>query len=155
MRWVDSDPAAVSGKRSFLGWRSSSGALTNVEPNTLTNVVGIAQSSTDSTQWQWYAAGSSVGSYSAVGTAIGAPGGSNSGTAWELAIFAPYSSANTFYLQLTNLTLNLSASTSFTGGATVIPQSSTLLCPHLWATNNATAAAVGIDVCSIYIETDT
>lgn len=155
MRWVDSDPAAVSGKRAFIGMRSVTTALTNVEPNTLTNVVGIAQSSTDATQWQWYAAGSSVGSYSAVGTSIGAPGGSNSARAWELAIFCPNSVANTYYLQLTNVSTGDVASTSFTGAAAVVPQSSTLLCPHLFATNNATAAAVGIDVCSIYVETDT
>lgn len=155
MRWVDSDPASVSGKRAFIGMASVSTALTNVEPNTLTNVVGIAQSSTDATQWQWYAAGSSVGSYTGIGTTIGAPGASNSARAWELAIFCPQSTANTYYLQLTNITSGVTATTSFTGAATAVPQSTTLLCPHLFATNNATAAAVGIDICSLYVETDT
>ena len=155
LRWVDSDPASVAGKRAFIGVRTASSALSNVEPNTLTGVVGIAQSSTDATQWQWYAAGSSVGAYAGVGAGVGAPGGSNSGTAWELAIFCPNSVANTYYLQLTNITTGAVASTTFSGAAAVVPQSSALVCPHLFATNNATAAAVGIDICSIYIETDT
>jgi hypothetical protein len=29
-----------------------------------------------------------------------------------------------------------------------------LLCHQLWRTNNATALAVGLDICGIYIETD-
>lgn len=153
-RWVESDPAAVSGKRAFHGMTNSTAAMTNVEVTTLTQKIGICQLSTDATQWYWYGAGSSAQSAVAIGTSIGAPGG-NSTTAWELAIFAPNGVANTYYLQLTNISTGTIATTTMTGNSTQVPQSSTLLAFNAWATNNATAAAVGIDLCSLYIETDT
>lgn len=153
-RWVESDPAAVSGRRAFHGMTASTGAFTNVEVSTLLNLVGICQLSTDATQWYWAAAGSSAQAPVAVGTSIGAPGG-NSTTAWELAIFAPNGTANTYHLQLTNVTTGAVATRTATGAAAFIPQSTTLLAWNAWATNNATALATGIDLCSLYIETDT
>lgn len=153
-RWVESDPAAVSGRRAFHGMTATTAAFTNVEVSTLLNNVGICQLSTDATQWYWQNAGSSAQTPVAIGTSIGAPGG-NSTTAWELAIFAPNGVANTYYLQLTNITTGATATRTVTGAATVVPQSTTLLSWNAWATNNATALATGIDLCSLYIETDT
>jgi len=152
-RWVESDPAAVTGRRAFSGVSSSVAAATNVQPNTLTNAIGIGQLSTDATQWYWIQGGSAAQTAVAIGTGIGAPGG-NSTTAWELAIFCPNSVANTYYLQLTNITTGVTATTTMTGTSVQVPQSSTLLAWRHWATNNATALAVGIDICSLYIETD-
>lgn len=152
-RWVESDPAVVSGRRAFHGMTSSTGAMSNVEVDTLTNRIGICQLSTDATQWYWYGAGSVAQSAVAVGAGIGAPGG-NSTTAWELAIFAPNNIASTYYVQLLNLTTGATASRTFSGAVAVVPQSNTLLAWNAWATNNATALAVGIDLCSLYIETD-
>jgi hypothetical protein len=152
-RWVESDPAVVSGRRAFHGMTSNTGAFANAEVTTLLNQVGICQLSTDATQWYWIGSGSSAQSAIAVGTAIGAPGG-NSTTAWELAIYAPNSVGSTYYVQLTNITTGVVVTNTFTGSATLIPQSSVLLSWNAWATNNATALATGIDLCSIYIETD-
>lgn len=152
-RWVESDPAVVSGRRAFHGMTNVTTAMTNVEVSTLTYKIGICQLSTDATQWYWYNSGSSAGTPVAVGVAIGAPGG-NTVNAWELAIFAPMGIANTYYLELTNVTTGVKATTTMSGAATVIPQSTVLLAWNAWATNNATALVVGIDVCSLYIETD-
>ncbi|MDB5179636.1 MAG: fibronectin type domain protein [Candidatus Saccharibacteria bacterium] len=152
-RWVESDPASVTGRRAFHGMTVTTGAFTNVEVNGLLNQVGICQLSTDATQWYWAGAGTSAQTATAVGTAIGAPGG-NSTTAWELAIYAPNGAANTFYLQLTNVTTGVVATKTFTGSATTVPVSTVLLSWNAWATNNATALAVGIDLCSLYLETD-
>jgi hypothetical protein len=153
-RWVESDPATVSGRRSFHGMTANAAAFTNVEVSVLLNAVGVCQLSTDATQWYWQGSGSSAQTPTAIGTAVGAPGG-NSTTAWELAVFAPNGIANTFFLQLTNVTTGAVATTTLTGASAVIPQSTTLLAWNGWATNNTTAAAVGIDICSLYIETDT
>jgi len=153
-RWVESDPAPVAGRRAFHGMTSTTSAFANVEVSTLLNNVGICQLSTDATQWYWQNAGSVAQTPVPIGTTIGAPGG-NSTTAWELAIFAPNGVANTYFLQLTNITTGVVATTTMTGAAAVIPQSTTLLAWNAWATNNATALATGIDLCSLYIETDT
>ena len=152
-RWVESDPAVVSGRRAFHGMTSNTGAFTNVEVNTLTNLIGVGQLSSDATQWYWIGAGSTAQTATAVGTATGAPGG-NSTTAWELAVYSPNATANTYYAQLTNITTGAIATHTFTGAATVVPQSTTLLSWIAWATNNATALSVGIDLCSLYVETD-
>ena len=152
-RWVESDPAVVAGRRAFAGVSSSTATPTNVEPSTLTNSIGIGQLSTDATQWYWIHGGSAAQTAVAIGTGIGAPAG-NSTTAWELAIYCPTSVANTYYLQLTNLSTGVTASTTFTGAATAVPQFATLLAWRHWVTNNATALAVGMDLCSLYIETD-
>ena len=102
----------------------------------------------------WYGAGGSANGISvALGTGIGAPAG-NSTTAWELAIYAPANTANTFYLQLTNLSTGTTATQTMTGASAVIPQSTTLLGLRYDLTNNATALAVGMDLVSIYVETD-
>lgn len=153
-RFVESDPAAVSGRRAFGGMSSATAAPTNVEPNTLTNTIGIGQLSTDATQWYWIQGGSSAQTAVACGTGVGAPAG-NSTTAWELAIFCPNSVANTYYLDLTNISTGVTVSRTMSGTSAQVPQSSTLLAWRHWACNNATALAVGVDLCSIYIETDT
>lgn len=152
-RWVESDPAAVSGRRAFHGMTATTGAFANNEVSGLLNLVGIGQLSTDATQWYWIGSGSTAQTPIAIGTGIGAPGGSST-TAWELAIHAPNGVANTFNLQLTNLVTGVVATKTFSGSASLVPQSTQLLSWNAWATNNATAAAVGIDICSLYLETD-
>jgi hypothetical protein len=152
-RWVESDPAAVTGRRAFHGMTVTTAAFANAEVNGLLNQIGICQLSTDATQWYWTGAGTSAQTATAIGTTIGAPGG-NSATAWELAVYAPNGVANTFYLQLTNITTGVVATKTFTGSATTVPVSTVLLSWNAWATNNATALLVGIDLCSLYLETD-
>lgn len=152
-RFVESDPATVSGRRAFAGMTNSTAAPTNVQPDTLTNAVGICQLSSDATQWYVCYGGSAAQTAIALGTSLGAPAG-NSTTAWELAIFAPPGTANTFHILVTNLTTGVTASQTLTGSATVVPQSTTLLAWRHWVTNNATALAVGVDIASLYIETD-
>jgi len=155
-RWVESDPASVTGRRAFAGMTSTTGAPSNVEPNTLTNAVGIMQLSSDATQWYWYGAGSSAAyDTTAVGTGIGAPAG-NSTTAWELAIFCANTANGVYNLQLTNLSTGVIVTHQMSSTSAVnLPQSGTLLAWRHWVCNNATALAVGMDLCSLYFETDT
>jgi hypothetical protein len=132
---------------------STTAAPSNVESNTLTNSIGIGQLSTDATQWYWIQGGSSAQSAMAIGASIGAPAG-NSTTVWELAIYCPNNIANTYYLLLTNVTTGVTASTTMSGTSAQIPLSTTLLAHRHWICNNATALAVSMDLCSLYIETD-
>lgn len=149
--WVPSNAAAVSGERRFVGIQASTAAPTNVEPNTLTNCVGVAQLSTDATQLYLVYGGSAAQTAIALGTNF--PGNTLSTVAYELIIFAPWWVANTYYIQLTNLANNAVYTTSLTGSATVVPQSTTLTSWRQWACNNATALAVGHDLGQVYIET--
>jgi len=152
IRWVPSDVATVAGERNFVGLTNSTAAATNVEPSTLTNAVGVAQLSSDATQLYLVYGGSSAQTPIALGTNF--PGATISTTAYELAIFAPNTVSNTYYYQVTNISTGNLTTGTLTGNAIQIPQNSTLLAPRAWVTNNATALAVGFDICSIYIETD-
>lgn len=143
-RFAPSDAAAVAGARMFVGLAASTGAPTNVDPTTLVNVVGVAQIAA-SNNLQIYGAGASVGS--AVDLGVNFPANGNV-AAYELTLFSP--AAGVVYWQVTRLDTGDVASGTFAAA----PLGTVLLCHQLWRTNNATALAVGLDVCGIYIETD-
>lgn len=150
-RFGISDAATVSGARMFIGLAASTAAPTNVEPNTLVNCVGIAQLSTDATQLYLVYGGTSA----QTAIALGATDFSISTTTpIELALFAPAAAVRLIYYQVTNLANGNKVTGTLSGTAAQIPDSTVLLCPHMWRCNNATALAVGVDLCSNYIATD-
>lgn len=145
LRFVPSNAAAVSGERFFAGLSASTGAATNVEPNTLVNSLGICQLST-SANLHIYGAAASAGSPVDLGANFPANGLSTD--AYEFSMFSGPSGVVTW--QVWKLGTAFTASGTFAAK----PSSSTLIGHQLWKTNNATALAVAFDVCSIYIETD-
>jgi len=153
VRWVPSDAATVSGERNFVGLTSATAAPTNVDPSTLTNCIGVGQQATDATQLYLFYGGSAAQTPIALG-ATNFPGSTLSTTAFELAIFAPNSTANTYYYEVTNISTGVLTTGNVSGGSTVVPQNATLLAHRAWTCNNATALACGIDICSVYVETD-
>jgi len=153
-RFVPSNAASVSGERFFIGLRNVTVAGTNVQPNTFTQTIGLAQLSTDSTQFYIVYGGSTAQTAIACGTALGAPT-TLSTAAFELAIFSPNSLVRTYYVQVTNIFTGETFNTTLNGTTVQVPSETTLLSHRAFKTNNATALAVAFDICSIYIETDT
>jgi hypothetical protein len=88
-----------------------------------------------------------------MGTALGAPTLNN--TAWDIVLFAYPNVAGKIGYEIKNLSTQVSVEgiLNLTAG-TQIPASTTLLAPRAWRCNNATALAVGLDIASMYIETD-
>lgn len=153
IRFGTSDAAAVSGARAFIGYQTGVAAPTNVEPNTLTNCIGVAQLSTDATQWYLVYGGSAAQIAIALGTAVGAP--TLVDTVWDFTVYSSQFSTTTLSYSFTNLKTNVTVSGTVSGTATVaIPTSATYGAPRAWRCNNATALAVGIDIGSISVETD-
>ena len=145
-RFGVSDAATVAGARMFVGLSTTVAAPTNVEPSALLNCVGVAQLSTGTNLQLVYANG-------AVKPVIdlGSNFPANSTTdAYELVLFAP--NAGGVWYQVTRL--NTPYATQGFLPPTDTPLASTLLCHQLWRCNNATALAVGLDICGIYAETD-
>lgn len=153
-RFGVSDGAAVAGARMFVGLSSNTGAATNVEPSTLTNSFGVAQLSTDNTQWYFVYGGSAAQTAIALGTSLGAPTATN--TLWDLSLFSPPGSNGVIGYTMSNLGTGVSVTGSITPGTpgTQTPANTTALTPQIWRTNNATLLAVAIDFASLYIETD-
>ena len=147
-RFAVSDAAAVSGARMFVGLSNTTTAPTNVEPNTLLNSIGLVQLSTSS-NLQLYCAGSSAGA-NLIDLGSSFPANTLSADVYELCLFSA-SSEGTLRYRVTRLNTEHVAEGQITTG---LPTSATFLCHQLWRCNNATALAVGLDICGIYIETD-
>ena len=148
-RFGPSDAATVSGVRFYAGIGSNVSAPTNVDPSTLTNQIGVAQLSTDSTQLYLVYGGSSAQTTIALGS-TNFPGNSTS-VLFELAIFSPSATASTYYVQVTNLNTGAVYTNTLSGSSSVVPQAGTLLAPRIWRTNNATALACAYDNAGLYL----
>ena len=153
-RFATSDAATVSGARAFVGMSSATNAPTNVDPATLTNSVGVAQLSTDATQWYLVYGGSAAQTAIALGTSLGAP--TLTTTAFELALFSAPSANGVIHYEVLNIGSGVKVVGTLTPGTPGLqtPANTTLLAPRFWRTNNATGSVVGLDICSLYIETD-
>lgn len=151
-RFGCSDAATVAGARQFVGVAIGN-APTNVEPSTLTNSIGVGHGTAD-TNLKIYYGGSAAQTPINLGTNF--PANTLSTDVYELALFAPPSSNNTVYYEVTRLNTGHVAAGTLTGTAgTALPSSSTLLSYHMsWRCNNTTALKVGFDIMSDYIETD-
>lgn len=151
-RFFVSDAATVSGARMFVGMTSSVAAPTNVEPSTLTNSIGVGQLSS-STNLQIVYGGSSAQTPIDLGANF--PANTLSADVYELALFARPDISNEVGIMVTRLNTGHTYSGTLTGTTGVaLPAATTLLGFQSWRTNNATLLAVGLDICSIYIETD-
>jgi hypothetical protein len=150
-RFVVSDAAAVVGARMFVGLRNVVTAPTNVEPNTLTNIVGVAQLSTSNNLHIVFG-----GSAAQTAIELGAnfPANTQSADLYELTLYSPPWAANTLHYRVERVGTSFVATGQLgpgTAGVT-LPAATTLLAHAAWRTNNATALAVGIDICNIYFE---
>ena len=157
-RFAITDVAAVSGARFFVGYRSATGVPTNVDPATQTNQFGVAQISTDATQLYFVYGGSAAQTAIALGTGFPPMAGVGiaNGIAYDLTLFCPPSGNGVVHYELFRLDTNTSIAGTITPGTpgTQTPANTTLLSPVMWRCNNATALAVGMDLCNYYIETD-
>ena len=156
-RFAISDAAAVSGVRMFVGVDSA--APTNVEMSTRTNNFGIAQLSTDATQLYLVYGGSAAQTAVALGTGFPPHNGTvgvTTGVPYDFMIWCSPNANGVFGWQLDRLDTGTSTGGTVTPGTpgTQTPANTTLLSPSIYRVNNATAAAVAVDVSSIYFETD-
>lgn len=157
-RFAITDPAAVAQARFFCGMSSSVAAATNVSPSTLTNCIGVAQISPDTTQLHIVYGGSAAQTAIALGTnfppMVGV--GITNGVAYEFTLFAPPNLNGTVHYRLERIGTSFFAEGTLTPGTpgTQTPLSTTLLSPRIWRTNNSTLLAAGVDVLGLYLETD-
>lgn len=152
VRFVVSDAAAVAGARMFVGLRNAVAAPTNIEPSSgQTNMVGVAQIST-SNNLQIVYGGSAA--QAAIDLGVNFPANTLSADLYEMAMFAP-PDTQVIYYQLTRINTGQVASGTLSGVVgTAIPAATTFLAIAAWRCNNATALACGLDVVSVYTETD-
>lgn len=149
-RFGISDAAAVSTARMFMGLRAIA-TPANVEPSTLTNCVGIGHGAADTNLKLFYGGTSAQ---AAINLGANFPSNTRNVDVYELALFSAPSSPNVHW-EVTRLnTGHVATGTITNSGATVLPPSTQLITPWGYRTNNTTALAVGLDVMSVYLETD-
>ena len=138
----------ATGMRMFVGMQDSVANATNVDPTTSTTIgkVGLA---INASTGNWNLVNNVAASAPTV-TGLGASFPVNTTDVMELVLFCPPNGSTIGY-RVTNWTTGAQTSGSLT---TNIPAATTFLAPYIWATNNATAAAVAFDFISTYIETD-
>ena len=137
-----------STQRTFMGMNSSTAAPTNVEPSSVTNILGFGCDAADTNFTFMHNDGTGTATKDAL---TGSFPCNTSGTdMYEYRIYsAP--NGNTIYYSIARLN-----TTDFYEGSTSadIPLSTQLLNNQIWITNNATAAAASIDIASFYVEAD-
>jgi len=156
-RFSVSDATTVSGARMFAGLVSTTSAPTNVEPNTLTNCVGLAQLSTDSTQLYLVYGGTTAQAAIPLGANFPiqeSPGSAAGGALYDLHIYSDPAKNGQVTVQVDRVGTSFSFTQTIAsaGSSAVLPSAGTRLTPSIWRTNNATALAVGVDVNRIYHE---
>ena len=150
-RWGVSDASVQTVARQFIGMSSSVAAPTNVEPSTLTNSIGVGKDAADTNYKIFYG-----GSAAQTAINLGASFPCNNNTdLYEMYLYAPPNVNNIVYYRVVNVSTGASVNGTLTGTAgTALPSNTTLLAPRAWRTNNSAAVAIGLDIASIYIETD-
>ena len=145
-RFGVSDAAPVAGARMFIGLDALTAAPTNIDPSAKVNCIGVGQIGTSN---NLHIIRGNATAKTPIDLGANFPANTNA-DAYELSLFAP--PAGGCYWQVRRLNTTFEA-TGFLP-STEIPIATQLLCHQLWRCNNATALAVGLDVCGIYIETD-
>jgi hypothetical protein len=148
LRFGISDAAVVAGARMFVGVSAATGVPVNVEPSTLVNCIGIGHGAADTNLRLFFGAATAG---TPINLGVNFPTNTTNVDLYELALTCPPSGGCTY--TVTRVNTGQTASGSLAAG--VIPASATLLTyQQAWRSNNATAAAVGLDIESDYIGTN-
>ena len=138
----------LADSRCFVGFWTNTTAIGNVNPSTLTNIIGVGFDSGETT-WRVL---HNDGSGTATKIDLGADFPCNtSDQAYEVAIFAPPGQSKV-WVQMTRL--GTAFSTTVEISSSDLPALNTMLTFHLWCNNGTTAAAKTLCFTSVYIETD-
>lgn len=147
-RFGISDASAVAGARTFVGLTSTTAVLTNAEPSSFLNIIGLGNDSGDTNMQIIHNDGSGVATKIDLGASF--PANTRNTDMFELILFCAPNGSSVGY-KVTNMTTGAEVDGELT---TNIPLNTQLLAWQLWRSNNATALAVALDIVSVYMETD-
>lgn len=149
MRYGPATGTSVSTRREFAGLINSTATPTDVNPSTLTNIIGVGLDAADSNHQIMHNDASGTATKIDLGASF--PRATTDRTAvHELALFAP---PNASYVnwQFTDLVSGGTASGQIT---TDLPSNTTFLAGRVWNSVGGTSSVIGSAVCSFYFETD-
>lgn len=146
-RFGVSDAAVVADSRLFIGLYASVSSIGNVNPSTLTGIIGVGADNGEVNLSIMHNDGAGVATKVALGANF--PAQTLSTDLYELSLFcAPNASSVKWRLARLN-TADVAEGTITTD----LPATTAFMCPQVWRNNGATALAVGLDIGHIYGET--
>jgi hypothetical protein len=146
-RFGISDATLVAGARLFVGMTSSIAVLGNADPSTLTNIIGVGLDAADTTLQIIHNDGAGAATKINLGASF--PESTNTDF-YELSLYCPPNGIEVDY-QVVNLSTGASTTGSIISN---LPLNTQLLAWQIWRHNATTGLAVGIDIASVYLETD-
>lgn len=146
-RFGISDATLVPGARLFVGMVGGAGVIGNSEPSAITNIIGVGMDAADTTLQIMH--NDATGAATKINLGASFPESTNTDF-YELALYCSPNDTTVMY-EVCNLTTGASASGEIIDN---LPLNTQLLAWQLWRHNVNTGIAVGIDIASVYIETD-
>lgn len=135
-----------STQRCFVGVASATGAPTDVQPSSLTNMIGVGYDAADS-NWQIM---SNDGTGTATKTDTGIARGTSDAQLLEVVIFCKPNDSHV-YVTFTEIV----SATSYTADITTdLPANTQFLTPRGYASVGGTSSTIGLGVVSVYTESD-
>lgn len=148
-----SDATMQKAARTFIGMSSATAAPTNVDPATLTNSFGFGHTASDK-NWFFYYGGSTAQTRVSLGTNFPI----NNKDFYDFTLWSPPNENMVVYYYVERVTTTAQYFTygfvNSNGSSVYLPSNTTLLAFRAWRNNNTAAASVGLDISSIYLETD-
>jgi hypothetical protein len=148
-RWGPATGVATTTNRAFVGMGNSTAAPTDVEPSSITNIVGMGWDAADTNIQIMYRGAGAVTKVD-LGASFPVPTADRT-KKYELVLFSPNNTTQSVGYRVTDLGTGAQTSGTIT---TNLPTNTTLLAPRGWMSVGGTSSVIGIALTSLYIETD-
>jgi len=148
-RWGPATGVATTTNRAFCGMANVTNAPTDVEPSTITNIIGMGWDAADA-NIQIMHRGAGAVTKVALSASFPVPTADRT-KAYELAMFSPPGSTQSVSYAVTDLGTGATATGTIT---TNMPTNTTLLAPRGWMSVGGTSSVIGVALMSCYLETD-
>lgn len=148
-RWGPATGVATATTRAFVGMGNATAAPTDVEPSTITHIVGMGWDAAD-TNIQIMHRGAGAITKIDLGASFPVPTADRT-KVYELEMFSPPGTTQAVYYQVKDVATGAEVSGLI---VTNLPPTTTLLCPRGWMSVGGTSSVIGIALINLYIESD-
>lgn len=148
-RWAPATGVTTATNRCFVGMADTTAAPTDVEPSTITNIVGVGWDAADANIQIMHRG---TGAITKVDLGASFPVPTTDRTqSYEIALFSPPGTTQQVGWTFTD---NVTGATTSGVITTNMPTNTTLLAPRGWMSAGGTSSVIGIALMSGYIESD-
>jgi Protein of unknown function (DUF2793) len=148
-RWGPATGVGTATARAFVGMANSTAAPTDVEPSSITNIVGMGWDAADANIQIMHRGAGAVTKID-LGASFPVPAADRT-KAYELALFSKPGTTQEVGYEVTDLATGAVASGTIT---TNMPSTATLLAPRGWMSVGGTSSVIGIALMGLYVESD-